>query len=518
MASRSLASASARVGLQCAVRILPATVLAVVVLLWNVRHGLDRTAPSLAGLPARYYADVSIGTQLFLRGEYPVASYRVRRAAVNPQGDEVFSRYVLELQQAAAGAGITAGRPFATIPAPADEERFFVRRRDDSGRGVLLGLAFRALGGIAPYLIFWMAPILAAAVLCWIAFEAAAAGWALAGQVLVLLLASSAYVTDLLALTYSPAGFYLVGVMALAAYAFYACRPDASPAGVLQRTAAAAAVVAVCALCRSGTLVLVPFFLGAAIPALRRRQPWPSVLAKAALAAAILLGPYAAAASITSAVAARTAAAYSAPAEPQDHDIWISVWEGLGDFDRTHGYVWDDTDAQLQAGDWRLGSLRSSEILRGQVFQGIRNDPSWYAGILLKRTVATLSQWKLLPWGPLGGRSMRPRSHYNEGAIDSYYALTANLDWFRIGRWLVEVPVPVFWIAVVAVFVLTFRRPSPESRAAALVLGLVLVATLALPVAITTAGALETQAIAVAYFLALALLAGLGLRGRRIIP
>jgi hypothetical protein len=142
----------------------------------------------------------------------------------------------------------------------------------------------------------------------------------------------------------------------------------------------------------------------------------------------------------------------------------------------------------------------------------------WYAGILLKRTMATLSQWKLLPWGPLGGRSIRPRSSYNEGAIDSYYALTANLDWFRIGPWLVEVPVPLFWIAVVAAFVLAFRRPAPEIRAAGLVLGIVLVATLALPVAITTAGALETQAIAVAYFLALALLADLGLRARRIIP
>jgi hypothetical protein len=42
------------------------------------------------------------------------------------------------------------------------------------------------------------------------------------------------------------------------------------------------------------------------------------------------------------------------------------------------------------------------------------------------------------------------------------------------------------------------------------------VATLALPVAVTTAGALETQAIAVAYFLAAGLAADLGLRARRI--
>ena len=250
----------------------------------------------------------------------------------------------------------------------------------------------------------------------------------------------------------------------------------------------------------------------------RREVALPRWAAGLAAACAVLIGPYLALASITAAAAARTAAAYSAAAEPQDHDVWISVWEGLGDFDRKHGYVWDDTDAQVAVGDWRLGSLRSSAILRDQVLRGIRADPLWYAGILLKRTMATLSQWKLLPWGPLGGRSMRPRGHYNEGAIDSYYALTATLDWFRIGPWRVEVPVPVFWIAIVATFVLAFRRPSPESRAAGLVLGLVMVATLALPVAITTAGALETQAIAVAYFLAIALLADLGLRARRIIP
>ena len=75
----------------------------------------------------------------------------------------------------------------------------------------------------------------------------------------------------------------------------------------------------------------------------------------------------------------------------------------------------------------------------------------------------------------------------------------------------------MFWIAVAGAFVLAFRRPAPEIRAAAFVLGIVLVATLALPVAVTTAGALETQAIAVAYFLAVGLLVDFGLRPHRII-
>jgi hypothetical protein len=525
------------------VRALPATVLAAVVLLWNVHHGLQRSAPRLADFPARYFADVSVATHLYLRGEYPVASYRVRRAAVNPRGDQAFTRYVSALEEATRAAGATPARPFATAGAPGgDDERMYVRRRDDSGRAYLLGLAFRVLGGVAPYLLFWMAPLLAVAVLGWIAFETAAAGWTVAGQVFVALLALSAYVTDLLALAYSPAGFYLVGVMALAAYAAYAFRAHGvTLAGVMGRTTAAGAVVAVCALCRSGTLVLVPFFVAAAFVALRHRLGPPAAersagvwvaaprgarrevaiprwAAALAAASAVLIGPYLACTSVTAAAAARTAAAYSVTAEPQDHDVWISVWEGLGDFDRTHGFVWDDIDAQVAVGDWRLGTLRSAEILRDQVLLGVRRDPSWYAGILARRTLATLTQWKLLPWAPLGGRSIRPRSAHNEGAIDSYYALTSNLDWFRAGPLRFEVPVPLFWVAVLAAFVLAFRGREPAARAAGPALALVLVATLALPVAVTTAGALETQAVAVAYFLAVGLAVDLGLRARRIMP
>ncbi len=523
-------------------RVLPATVLAVVVLLWNVHHGLERNAPRLAQFPARYFADVSIGTHLYLDGEYPVASYRVRRSAARPRNDEAFARYLRDLELGTVGAGITHGRPFAILPAaPPVADRLLVRRRDDSGRAFLLGYAFRALGGVAPYLVFWMAPLLAVIVLCWIAFETAAAGWALAGQVLIVLVALSAYATDLLGLAYSSAGFYLVAVLALVAYSVYACRTrGTSPAGVMLRTAGAGAVLGVCAVCRSGALLLVPFFLFSAFIGVRYRQG-PSAAEKTlglwaaprtgarreialprwsvllVLACVVLVGPFLALKSVAAGMAARTAQAYDSPAEAQEHDVWLSVWEGLGDFDRSRGHVWQDMAAQAALGDRLLGTPRSERFFRNQVLTSIREDPLWYAGILFKRTVTTLSQWKLLPWRPLSGQSMRPSRAPNEGAIDEYYRLTSNLDWLRIGPWLFEVPVPVFWIAVAAAFVVVVRRPLPDIRAAGLVLGIVLVATLALPVAITTAGALETQAIAVAYFLALALLADLGLRARRII-
>ena len=520
-------------------RVLPATVLAVVFLLWNVHHGLQRTAPRLADFPARYFADVSIGTHLYLEGEYPVASYRVRRTAVRPNEDEAFSRYVQDLEHGTVAAGITHARPFAILAAaPSGADRLFVRRRTehDSGRAFLLGYAFRALGGVAPYLVFWMAPLLAVIVLGWIAFETAAAGWALAGQALIVLVAMSAYATDMLGLTYSSAGFYLVAVLALVAYSVYGCRTrGTSPKGVILRTAGAGVVLGVCAFCRSGALFLAPFFLVSAFIALRYRQgpaaaertlglwvagrPGPrreialprwSVLL--VLACVVLAGPFLVLKSVAAGRAARTAEAHNFAAEELEHDVWLSVWEGLGDFDRARGHVWHDKAARAAIGDRPLGTQRSEGLFRDQVLTSIREDPLWYAGILSKRTAATLSQWKLLPWPPLSGRSMRPSDAPNEGVIDAYYGLTSNLDWFRIGPWLFEVPVPLFWIAVVAAFVLAFRRPVPETRAAGLVLGIVLVATLALPVAVTTAGALETQAIAVAYFLALGVIAEHGAR------
>ena len=105
---------------------------------------------------------------------------------------------------------------------------------------------------------------------------------------------------------------------------------------------------------------------------------------------------------------------------------------------------------------------------------------------------------------------MRPRGAANEGAIDSYYALTSHVDWVRLGPLRFEVPFAVFWLPAAAVLVLALRKP--DARAAALVLGLLFLATLALPVAVTTAGALETQALGLAYFVAAGLAADLGRR------
>jgi hypothetical protein len=509
------------------VRVVVTTALLTAVVVWNVRHGLEHTAPRLAEFPARYFADVSIATHLYRDGEFPVASYGVRRAASRPRNDPAFESYVAELEIDSAADGISHGRPFAVLTTPPlPAQRVFVSRRDDSGRAYLLGLAFRLRGGVAPYLLFWMATLVAIPVLWWIAFETASAGIAVAGQALIALVALSAYATDMLGLSYSAAGFYLVAVLALVAHAVYACRRQGtSVRGVIARSGAAGLVLAVGIICRSGTMALLPFFLVSALLAARRGlgpaateravglwlagdagarreiafPRWSAVLA---LSAVVLVAPLVIVKSMVAGQAARTAVAYGLAAEAQEHDVWVSLWEGLGDFDRSHGHAWQDKAAREAAGDFALGTPRSERALRALVLASARGDPLWYAGILVKRAAATLSQWKLLPWHPLGGRSMRPATTTNEGVMDAYYGLTAQLDWFRFGPRLVEAPLPLLWaMALAGAAVCVRTRATTEG----LVLAIVTLATLALPVAVTTAGALETQAIAVAYFLAIAI-------------
>jgi hypothetical protein len=521
------------------VRVLPATVLAVVILMWNVHHALEKSAPRITGLPARYFADVSIATHFLVSGDYPVAHYRVRRSSTRPRGDDAFLRYEKALEQAAAAAGISSRRPFATVPAAFfGTERVFAERRDDSGRAWILGYAFRARGGVAPYLIFWLAPLLAAVMFCWIAQEAASAGRPLAGLAVILLVGLSAYATDLLTLGYSAAGFDLIAVLALVAYAFYASRGECSAPGLLLRTGVAGTILAVCAICRNGALLLIPFFALSAFHALRNRQgvranrqvlglwaagedgqrrelrmpQWATMLV---LAIGLLAGPYLLVRSASARLVEKTASAYLVPAEPQEHGLWVSLWEGLGDFDRSRGHAWSDEAARMAAGNRALGTRGAERILRSQVLAGIREDPLWFVGILIKRTLATLSQWKLIPWAPVSGRSMRPSVWPNEGAIDAYYGLTANLDWFRVGPVTFEVPLPLLWLPVLAISAPVLLRRSPEWRDDALLLGVVLVATMALPVAVTTAGALETQAVAVPYFLAAGLVLDRAFRARR---
>jgi hypothetical protein len=106
------------------------------------------------------------------------------------------------------------------------------------------------------------------------------------------------------------------------------------------------------------------------------------------------------------------------------HEVWHPVFCGLGDFDETHGYAWDDRVAYayvLRVAEARAGkklglnphfwAQRDSydgaglypvpfhekipdyhQIVRGKVLGDIRRDPGWYLGILRRRVERILTE------------------------------------------------------------------------------------------------------------------------------
>jgi hypothetical protein len=120
-------------------------------------------------------------------------------------------------------------------------------------------------------------------------------------------------------------------------------------------------------------------------------------------------------------VAARGGVPYYGPVEPY-HEFWHPVWCGLGDFDGTHGYKWDDLEAykyafplMRQRADVQRGLNRFAwaqpvffdsdarypmffseapgyhEIIRDKVLKDIRENPRWYREILRNRVDRVLT-------------------------------------------------------------------------------------------------------------------------------
>lgn len=108
---------------------------------------------------------------------------------------------------------------------------------------------------------------------------------------------------------------------------------------------------------------------------------------------------------------------YPGPYVPY-HEFWHPVWCGLGDFDRTHGYVWDDRAAYayalpilrdefhvdipsddvstsfIKGSSWDAKGLypklfselpHYDEVIRDKVLTDVRSDPGWYGRILAHR-------------------------------------------------------------------------------------------------------------------------------------
>jgi hypothetical protein len=371
--------------------------------------------------------------------------------------------------------------------------------KEDRGRSFLLSLGFHLFGGVAPLLLLWMATLAFLPVLCWIAFELVRSGHALAGGIFLGLVAFSPFVVDCLLFPHSGIGFYIGGLGVLVALACgLLLGPPPSRRGLLLRALCAGLALGLCAVCRNNVILLAPGFLLALLLGVRRTGG----LLCGGTAFVLLLLPLLPSRSLGG------------------HDVWLSFWEGLGDFDRTKGHVWSDegaVDALKAAGvdprpssDSGFINERATDILKQWSLRDIREDPSWYATILGKRTAATLLETKLWPYRQRYGTTYAKRTSRNEGSMDGYYRWVRTVDQVGFGPRNWEVPVFVIVVPTVVWIALALLWGKHETL---LVLACVALGAIASPVLITVGSAYEPQAFALVYFLGAGLLVeGLALR------
>ncbi|HEV7499119.1 MAG TPA: hypothetical protein VGQ33_03905, partial [Vicinamibacteria bacterium] len=363
---------------------------------------------------------------------------------------------------------------------------------DDPGRALLLGLGFRALGGVSPYLVFWLAPLLGAPVLAWTIAELSRSGHGIAGVVFGSVLVLSPFVVEVLSLSRSPVGFYLVAWLVLIGFAAFAILGPPSARSMLLRSSLAGLVFGLCAFCRVGSLFLTPGIALAIAVGAHRTVTTRRVLL--ALACAVLfLAP-------------------SLVVRPErSHNRWQPLWEGLGDFDRTHANTWSDPLAEewvRRQGAPGLWTAESENVFRADMVATIRAEPGWFAHILAQRLWATVSQHKLWPRSASDGLWMERSTSMNEGYMDKYYTYTQTVDFLGWGVHVVEVPIALMILPTFALIALRRGREAVVLVAAA--------AAVFVPVVISTASGQETQAFALVYFLGFAFtLEALWARARR---
>ena len=184
----------------------------------------------------RGWDDLAVASGYAERRDFPVAPYvlgnRYRR-----KSDE-FMAFRHMVTEGTAAAGLRPTRFWQPLPAGTSRPRERVADRAALRRRRSVGAAGSRLprrGGVAPFLILWLAPLALVPAFFWTLFELSAAGRLAAGIVFLLALATSAFVVDALTLGYSAVGFYLLESPAAGAPRRVRRPPDAH----LARTAAA---------------------------------------------------------------------------------------------------------------------------------------------------------------------------------------------------------------------------------------------------------------------------------------
>jgi hypothetical protein len=478
-------------------------------LVFNTASRRSESDLSKLRTPRRYWEDLSVAIARYV-GDSSAAPTR-QLPIDSGEGADLAHSYARFVTRTVREENLKPWQFWRTITIKPFLERdgLELRAFDDPGRAKLLVLGFRVLGGVAPFLPLWIGALLCLPVLMWTCWELSNAGHVVAGAVFAVVFASSPFVVELLSLPYSGVGFYLLAILVLVPLSVFALLGRGATRGLLLRTLAAGALFAICALCRSGTLLLLPGYLLALVLGVWRIHSWTEKPVSAGVrvqtgvtlvaGVSLFLAPYA------------------LLRQPRHHEAWLGIWEGLGDFDRTKGHSFLDPAARQAVRGEGLGlpegltwTPQSEAILRRLVIHDILSDPGWYATILAKRVFATVFETKLWPYGPRDQMSIAPSESPNEGAADVYYKLATPVDFLGFGTHEVELPVILLVFPSLLLLVLSGCGtwvPSLEPFGGCVrVILCVVLAALVLPVFVTTASGPETQSFALVHFLALGFL------------
>lgn len=288
--------------------------------------------------------DFAIAAGFAGRGEFPVAPYRVKDT-VRREKDPRYVAYRKRLAEEMSDRHIEPARFWRTLPPLSispDRQWRAAERFDDGGRALLLGLCYRLIGGAAPFLLFWLGILICAPLLVILFLELRWAGHGVAGAILAILLSSSAFVVDMLALGYSAASFHLMSILVLGAVAAYATLGKVTVRGLLIRSLVWGAVLAVCSIARGTVPSLLPAFLLAfAVGAIRATgsrseagRAWRPALVLVLANGALLCLPYLLLSQYVDSIVESTMTQRGRPMMPRYHDPALLIWKGLGDFDR----------------------------------------------------------------------------------------------------------------------------------------------------------------------------------------
>jgi len=459
-------------------------------------------------LPRRYWEDVTVATVNYQRG----TGFLYRGQAWDWWSARIATKLKVMLPDALSRDAVRSWQFWRTVPCRyfTNAEPMRLRDSDDSGRAWLTVWGFHLLRGVAPYLPLWLGVLAALPLFVWLSVECRWAGCTWVAAVTLSCVALSPYVAELLTLPYSAVGFHLLGILLLLTLAVHAwLHPRPTWRGLAGRWVLGGLAFAVCTLCRATCRSLMPALVLVALAAVLRvtgssRRQVRHVAGGVVLAIGLLLGPY---------YAIRPA---------QEHAVWFGVWEGLGDFDREKGHAWYDPTARevlrregvVISEPIEPGATPEMEAVMRRLFlRDIASDPLWYAKILAQRVPATVLQLRLWPRVTAGGTSFVRSTHPNQGISNAYYGFAPTADWFGLGRWTWEAPLPLVWLPLVLCLGgataerLLHRRDRLFQNARLAVLAAVAVAAGTMPLLSTTASGPETQAFVLVYFFATGLTA-----------